>query len=87
MLGTIDRDHVTRILDGRVRALERSGENMPRKLGAHSGHESCNGAPSIPEKKIPALVRAGIEVAEDTRFELANSQRQSPYQQADVASD
>ena len=34
------RPHLTRILDGRVRALECSGENMPRKLGAHSGHES-----------------------------------------------
>ena len=67
------RDHVTRILDGRVRALECSGENMPRRLGAHSGHESCNGAPSIPEKKIPALVRAGIVVAEDTRFELVRA--------------
>ena len=60
------RPHVTRILDGRVRALECSAENMPRKLGAHSGHESCNGAPSIPEKEIPALVRAGIVMAEDT---------------------
>ncbi|MGL5249243.1 MAG: hypothetical protein ACRC8U_13730, partial [Brooklawnia sp.] len=67
------RPHVTRILDGRVRALKCSDENMPRKLGAHSGHESCCRATSTPENKIPALVRAGIEVAEDTRFELVRA--------------
>ena len=61
--------HVTRILDGRVRALECSGENMPRKLGARIVMLSAIN----PRKKIPTLVRAGIVVAEDTRFELVRA--------------
>ncbi len=67
------RPHVTQIQGGHAGARSKLGGERATKTRGTLGARIVRQRAINPTKKVPALVRAGIVLAEDTRFELVRA--------------